>query len=118
MSLVATKGKKRGARTASNALMDEAVAQRPNPNILMDAVVTLTIPAPHVLLDILKRVKRAREVCKAWDNFLRPDFYKKIEMRIDLLLELGVRFQYDIFPEKTKIPDWFHYQTPSRILVS
>lgn len=117
MSLVATEGKKRGARTASNALMDEVVAQRLNPNILMDAVATLTIPAPHVLLYILTRVKRAREVCKAWDNFLRPDFHKKITMFVDAFLEYSIKFRLCIPTRGLRIVEWRHSSPQPHILL-
>lgn len=63
--------KKQGSRSANIALEDDNPAQRPNLNILIYQVANLLLPQ-HILLEILLVTLRAREVCKAWELFLRP----------------------------------------------
>src|SRR3989338_10665 len=66
VQLVVMDGKKKGSRTASAALVDDVAAQRPNLDIIMEAIATLTQLPNFFLINVLMHVKRAREVCKAW----------------------------------------------------
>lgn len=100
-------GKKKGSRTASAALVDDVAAQRPNLDILMEAIATLTRLPDFFLIDVLMHVKRAREVCKAWEFFLRSVFHEKIKMRVDLFFELGIRYQYDIHQDAVVLSDLY-----------
>lgn len=87
------KKKKKGSRSASVALGDDNPAQKANLDIIIYQVANLLLP-PHVMLQILWVTPRTREVCKAWEHFMRESFFNIIIKSMDKRIASGCMFEF------------------------